>query len=58
MWNENFQEVMDELKTTLDELAPNQRAKYLQTVYARLQSSPPVEDARTLTAPTQQWMLR
>jgi hypothetical protein len=57
LWNENFQEVIDELTTTLNELPPKQRAKFLTMVFKRLQSGQIDEPTRTLTAPTQARML-
>jgi hypothetical protein len=58
LWNESFQEVIDELKMALNELPPKQRAKFLTMVFKRLQSSQIDEPTRsTLTAPTQAWML-
>ncbi len=38
LWNENFQEVIDELTTTLNELPPKQRVKFLTMVFKCLQS--------------------
>jgi hypothetical protein len=38
LWNENFQEVIDELTMTLNELPPKQRAKFLTMAFKRLQS--------------------
>ena len=57
LWNENFQEVIDELTTTLNELPPKQRAKYLRMVFKHLQAVQIDEPTHTLTAPTQAWML-
>jgi hypothetical protein len=56
LWNENFQEVIDELASTLNKLAPDHRVKFLRKVYKRLEAPPP-KDVRTLTAPSQEWML-
>ncbi len=52
LWNENFQEVIDELAMTLNELPPKQRAKFLTMVFKRLQSGQIDEPTRTLMAPT------
>jgi hypothetical protein len=57
LWNENFQEVIDELTTTLNELPPKQRTKSLTMVFKRLQLGQIDEPTLTLTAPTQAWML-
>jgi hypothetical protein len=57
LWNEKFKEVIDELTTTLNELPPKQRAKFLTMVFKCLQSGQIDEPTRTLTAPTQAWML-
>jgi hypothetical protein len=56
LWNENFQEVINELTATLNELTPDRRAKFLRLVYKRLDAGPPAAK-RTLTAPSHEWML-
>jgi hypothetical protein len=48
MWNKNFQEVIDELATTIREVPPNQRAKLLKLVYKRLQLDKSNNSPRTL----------
>jgi hypothetical protein len=57
LWNENFQEVIDELTMTLNELPPKQHAKYLTMVFKRLQLGQIDEPTCTLTVPAQAWML-
>jgi hypothetical protein len=57
LWNENFQEVIDELATTSNKLPPKQHTKFLTMVFKCLQMGQIDEPTRTLTAPTQAWML-
>jgi hypothetical protein len=57
MWNENFQEVIDELATTIREVPPNQRTKLLKLVYKRLQLDKRDDSPRTLTDASHTWML-
>jgi hypothetical protein len=57
MWNENFQEVIDELATTIREVLPNQRAKLLKLVYKHLQLDKSDDSPRTLTDASHTWIL-
>ena len=57
MWNENFQEVIDELATTIRVVPPDQRAKLLKLVYKRLQLDKSNNSPRTLTDASHTWML-
>ena len=54
LWNENFQEVIDELATTLKDLPPVRRAKFISKVFQCLQSTHVEPATRTLTAPPQE----
>jgi hypothetical protein len=57
MWNKNFQEVIDELATTIREVPPDQRAKLLKLVYKCLQLDKSNDSPRTLTDASHTWML-
>jgi hypothetical protein len=57
LWNENFQEVIDELATTIREVPPNQRAKLFNLVYKHLQLDKSNDSPRTLTDASHTWML-
>jgi hypothetical protein len=57
MWNENFQEVIDELATTIREVPPNQCVKLLKLIYKRLQLDKSNDSPRTLTEASHTWML-
>jgi hypothetical protein len=57
LWNEHLQEVVNELVTTLQEMKPNKRARVLTKIINKIDTSSRDHDARTITAPTHQWML-
>ncbi len=57
LWKENFQEVIDELATTIREVPPDQCAKLLNLVYKHLQLDKSNDTPRTLTDASHTWML-
>jgi hypothetical protein len=56
LWNENLQEVINELKTTLDEITPERRSTFIKQVIDRLELDKASTHSRTLTAPSHHWM--
>ena len=57
LWNENFQEVIDELAMTLNHLPPERCARFISKVFQRLQSTHGEPATCTLTAPSQERQL-
>ena len=58
MWNENLQEVLGELRTSLQELPPEQRSKIVSAIKDNLDSrAPTTYYTRTLTDANHQWLL-
>ncbi len=57
LWNEHLQEVFDELATMLNKLLPEKQARILSLVFTKLETTAPLTPTRTLTAPSQAWML-
>jgi len=53
----HLQEIVDELVTVLHEMKPNKRAGVLTKIINKIDTSSRDHDARTITAPTHQWML-
>ncbi len=57
MWNENLQEVLGELRTSLQELPPEQRTKIVSVIKNKLDLRAPTQYTRTLTDANHQWLL-